>query len=270
MREPVSWSGVAYNQASESENKIHSDEVAKRYGFRGGLVPGVTVYAYLAQPAVAAWGREWMERGAGDIVLAKPLYDGGEFRVAVTPDGPRAYRGTVVDAGGTVCAEGRIGLPDEPPPRLRRRGDRPAPTAAERPPATRAVMERLRDEGMGALRVRWDARGEYDRYTRDLDPMPALLRPDGDGFANPAFVLGLANWVLAGNVCLGPWIHAQSTARNHAAIPPGSALVIEAAVADLFTRGGHEFVDLDVAVFIEPDTPALSARHRAIYKLRGA
>ena len=32
----------------------------------------------------------------------------------------------------------------------------------------------------------------------------------------------------------------------------------------------HEFVDLDVTVFLEPDTPAMSTHHRAIYKLRSS
>jgi hypothetical protein len=33
----------AFNTARESENKIHDDAVARRFGFGGGLVPGVDV-----------------------------------------------------------------------------------------------------------------------------------------------------------------------------------------------------------------------------------
>ena len=33
----------ARNAATNSEDKIHPDDVARRYGFEGGLVPGVTV-----------------------------------------------------------------------------------------------------------------------------------------------------------------------------------------------------------------------------------
>lgn len=36
---------VAFNTAHASENRIHDDATAKRYGFAGGLVPGVDVYA---------------------------------------------------------------------------------------------------------------------------------------------------------------------------------------------------------------------------------
>lgn len=37
----------AVNTAPDSENKMHDDRVAAQYGFQGGLVPGVTVYAYI-------------------------------------------------------------------------------------------------------------------------------------------------------------------------------------------------------------------------------
>ena len=37
----------AFNTAKESDNKIHDDAVARRFGFTGGLVPGVDVYAYM-------------------------------------------------------------------------------------------------------------------------------------------------------------------------------------------------------------------------------
>ena len=43
----------AFNTAKASENKIHDDEVARRFGFGGGLVPGVDVYAYMAHLPVA-------------------------------------------------------------------------------------------------------------------------------------------------------------------------------------------------------------------------
>jgi len=34
---------AAYNTAKQSENKMHDDTVARRFGFSGGLVPGVDV-----------------------------------------------------------------------------------------------------------------------------------------------------------------------------------------------------------------------------------
>jgi len=46
----------AFNASKESENKIHDDAVAQRFGFRGGLVPGVDVYALYDAPAGATLG----------------------------------------------------------------------------------------------------------------------------------------------------------------------------------------------------------------------
>lgn len=265
------WQGQAFNQATESENRIHADDIARRYGFKGGLVPGVTVYAYLVHPAVASWGRAWLERGSATVALKRPLYDESPFRVEVKPDGAAAYQGEVIDAEGTRCAEGRVALLDSPLWEApARRGDPPVPPGEERPEATREVLEGLRERGLGALELAWRASGELDRYLRDLDHMPALLRAEGGGVANPAFSLGLANWVLAANVRLGPWIHVESEVQHHSAIELGTELVVEARVRELFERGGHEFVDLDVGVFAAPDRPALSARHRAIYRLRPA
>ncbi len=261
------WSGVAYNGATESENRIHSDDVARRFGFRHGLVPGVTVYAYMAEPAIQAWGLDWLSRGAASVVLRKPLYDGARFTVEVEPDGDSAYGGRVVDADGVVCADGRVWMPQTPSPAPVRRGDPPVPAPEDRPPATRAVLEQLRVAGMGALRIAWQGDDEMGRTMLDLADMSDLVRPDRGGYANPAFVLGLANWTLMHNVRLEPWIHAQSDVQNLGEVPLGAELLVESRITDLFARGGHEFVNLDVAAF-HGDRAVMTAQHRAIYRLR--
>ena len=66
----------AYNTATSSENKIHDDEVAQKFGFTGGLVPGVDVYAYLCHPPAVAWGEAWLREGTMSARFAKPAYDG--------------------------------------------------------------------------------------------------------------------------------------------------------------------------------------------------
>jgi acyl dehydratase len=264
---PTGWEGVAFNQASASENRIHADDVARQYGFRGGLVPGVTVYAYLVHPAVVAWGEDWLARGRAHLELKKPLYDGSAFRVEVHDATTTQYAATLLDADGTPCAVVNVELPPVSPsttPTLR--GDRPVPPPDARPPGTLVTMERLQREGMGALRVQWNGDGELDRYTRELSGMPHLVRPDGAGRANPAFLLGLANSVLARNVELSPWIHTDSDVQHRAPVALGDWLVVEAAVTKLFERRGNRFVDLAICVH-GGRGPVLLAQHRAIYEL---
>src|ERR1700730_3808017 len=63
----------AYNTAKQSENKMHDDTVAKRFGFSGGLVPGVDVMAYMMHLPVAKWGRAFLERGLIEARFVKPV-----------------------------------------------------------------------------------------------------------------------------------------------------------------------------------------------------
>src|SRR5437870_8819721 len=72
----------AHNNAVNSENEIHADAVAQRYGFRGGLVPGVTVYAYMGGPVVDVLGPDWREHGTMSARFVKPVYDGDEVTVS--------------------------------------------------------------------------------------------------------------------------------------------------------------------------------------------
>src|SRR5262252_211857 len=71
----------ARNTSVDSENKIHDDETALQFGFRGGLVPGVTVYAYMTVPLVAQFGLDWLERGSMQVKFHQPFYDGDQILV---------------------------------------------------------------------------------------------------------------------------------------------------------------------------------------------
>jgi acyl dehydratase len=55
---------------------MHDDTVAQRFGFSGGLVPGVDVLAYMMHLPVAKWGRAFLERGLIEARFVKPVYDG--------------------------------------------------------------------------------------------------------------------------------------------------------------------------------------------------
>src|SRR6185369_10412171 len=70
------WTVRAFNTAKQSENKMHDDAVAQRFGFSGGLVPGVDVMAYMMHMPVAKWGRVFLERGLIEARFLKPVYDG--------------------------------------------------------------------------------------------------------------------------------------------------------------------------------------------------
>ncbi len=92
----------AYNTAKLSENKMHDDTVAKRFGFSGGLVPGVDVMAYMMHLPVAKWGRTFLERGLIEARFVKPVYDGAVADVTATEsDGILSIE--VESRGRTLC-----------------------------------------------------------------------------------------------------------------------------------------------------------------------
>src|SRR5262245_43554573 len=99
----------AFNTATASENKIHDDAVARRFGFGGGLVPGADVSAYRAHQPVAHWGRAWLGRGAAECRFQKPVYDGDIATVTATETA--AGLDLRVDSRGELCASGGASLP---------------------------------------------------------------------------------------------------------------------------------------------------------------
>ena len=265
-----SFAATAYNQVPQSENEIHGDDVAQHFGFRGGLVPGVTVSAYLFHPAAVAWGLDWLSRGKGKAVVGRPLYDSMNFEVEPEAEGETAYGATLIDAEGTAIAEAHAELPDAAPTPPRLRGDERASRGMERPRVSREVLERLRETGMRAAPSRFGEGSEITTYLRDPEEMAEVYRPSGGHYANPAFLLGVTNWALAANVYLPAWLHLQTEHQSFAPVPWGSELITELAVADLFEKRGHEFVDIELATFFSDGAPVSQTRLRAIYQLRGA
>src|ERR1700754_4195607 len=103
----------AYNLAKNSENKMHDDSVARRFGFQGGLVPGVDVFAYMSHMPVAKWGKAFLERGLMDGRFLKPVYD-GETAI-VTAEEANGELTIKVESRGELCATGRASMPSDTP-----------------------------------------------------------------------------------------------------------------------------------------------------------
>jgi hypothetical protein len=249
----------AFNTATASTNKIHDDEVARTYGFRGGLVPGVDVYAYLTHAPVAHWGVDWLADGTITSRFAKPVYDGDRVRVAITVvDGGMELR--LTDPAGEVCATGRAesgtagctawtALPSAIGP------DRRPPASAEslRPGTVLGSLHEVFDASVHTT---------YLAEVRETLPLYAA-----EGLAHPGWLLRFANSILSRYVELGPWIHVESDVALLGLVRDGDALDVRAVVLDEYERKGHRFVVLDVAV-ANGDRPVQRVRHTAIHTPR--
>ena len=254
----------AYNTAKDSENKIHDDTVARKFGFSGGLVPGVDVYAYMTHPAVERWGRDWLERGTADCRLIKPVYEGAMANISAQPIAGQTDAMTItVESAGQVCATGTARLPGAAPtaPDL---ADFPiAPLPGERPPASPESLP------VGALLGTYETHCSAEVETAyQADVREDLPLYAAEGLIHPGHLLRFGNWAVTQNVLLGPWIHVSSEVQHFATARFGEDLSVRARVTDNFERKGHLFVQLDAVVLAQGSRLLARIDHTAIYQPR--
>ena len=254
------YSVDAYNMSWDSENKIHDDAVAKRFGFSGGLVPGVDVYGYMTHQAVGRWSRAWLAHGTADCRFIKPVYDGKVATVtaAESADGLDIQ----VESEGVLCATGSAALPPPvAPPAL---ADFVAvDVRAARAPASRESLAEGSWLGIAPYPVTPEYSAQYLKDLRETDTLYA-----NEGLVHPGIILRTCNWALSHNVVLGPWIHVGSKVQNFAAAHVGDALTIRARIVRNYEHKGHLFVDLDVLVLTRDTKPVARVAHTAIYRPR--
>ncbi len=270
----VTYRVVARNPATASENRIHADDVAQRYGFQGGLVPGVTVYGYACHALVQALGPAWVEHGATHMRFVAPCYEGEELAITVQTAPPPPFEvgvstgeRTCVVGSAALAASGRGG-PDFPEIPAA-----PAPEPGDRPPPDGGFF--VAGRVLGSVPLPTD-QATVDAYlTAISEPSPIYVPRSGpgagrvvDGVVHPGQLLGSANRVLTANVVLPAWLHVESEVQHLRAVAVGEEVEVRARIADVFERKGHHFVRLDVAWVARAETVAL-ARHTAIWRLAG-
>jgi acyl dehydratase len=254
------YSVHAYNLAKNSENKMHDDSVAQRFGFQGGLVPGVDVFAYMTHMPVAKWGRAFLEHGLMDGRFFKPVYDGETAVVTAEETGDGlAIR---VESGGQLCASGRASMP----------ADAPA-ISLEDFESVRVVGKTAPADATSYAVGKWLAvppftlgvRGsdDYLRDVRETDPIYA-----GEGIIHTGMLLRMMNWALMENAILGPWIHVGSTIRYLGTAAVTDELTARVKVTGNYERKGHAFVELDGVVVANGAKPVAHCQHVAIYRPR--
>lgn len=249
----------AFNTATASGNKIHADDVAGKFGFTGGLVPGVDVFAYMAHAPCAHWGHEFLEGGAMHARFLKPVYDGDAATHVAEVDGP--HMNLALSARGTLCATGEAlrvateavetALPQAPPPDW---PDVPAASPESLKPGT----------VLGTLHETYFS-DEARRHLRDVREDHAVF--DEGRIAHPAYLLRRANYVLAYAVRLGPWIHTASTVRFFGVLHDGAPFETRAVVAENIEEKGHLIARLNF-VILSRGRPVMAGLHEAIYEPR--
>ena len=265
----INWQATALNTAPDSENQIHSDELAKEYGFKGGLVPGVTVSAYLLHPVIESSGIAWLERGYANCKITSPLYDGETFDVLSEVFQEGRINTFLQNQDGKIVANAETKILEKPLSKEPKyKGDLLVQDDYQTPIASLKVWEQLKKEGCKAFKFHWGGKNPLI-YLSNEKLLPEILQPKKGGYANLCFLLGCSNWILAGNAFMNPWIHLQTKSQNFRPVSFETTLVAEMSVKDFYEKKEHEFIEVDVNLFDDKSKECcMSINLLAIFKLR--
>jgi acyl dehydratase len=267
MHEPLPEYRVkARNTSAGGENTIHDDTVARRYGFRGAPVPGVTVYGYLTQALATGLGEAWLRRGTASVRFLRPVLEGEEVTItgAVTAcdaSGVSATATATTSEAGE-CATLAATVPAGTPTPVNLALYDVAPLPAERPPVSRTLLER--PGPLGTPEAIYDDARAAAWLERVADPLRFYRGPEA--WVHPAFLLEQANRALDRNVRLGPWIHVASRVRHLGGARRGERLATRGRVRSLWEKKGREYVELEL-VIVAGARPVAQVFHTAIYRL---
>ena len=243
MNQPASIFRVrAHNTAPDSENKIHDDAVAVKYGFREALVPGVTVYGYMIPAILERFGREWLERGAVAFRLHLPCYEGET--VVTRCDGSVV---TAENENGSLYASGMVSMDEKSDGEPEVFPSHPLPERDYRPPASPQTV--VPGQPLGSICQALDA---------------------ADEAAIPERLLSLANEILVRNFRMSPWIHAGSEVRHYRQVTCAQEIAVSGIIQECFERKGKNFAVAGLTMSTEnagAQCLVASVRHTFIYEL---
>jgi hypothetical protein len=252
----------AFNISTDSENKIHDDSVAKHFGFQGGLVPGVEVYAYMTNPIIQYFGDSWLETGNAECKFLKPVYDGEQTQVKVVKnDNSELF--IEVTTPTNFCAQGKAGIAKAR--EICCRADFisvPSPDFETRPDASPDSLQKGKSLGTFQQVMTEE---DQKKYLADIRENLTIYKDEK--IVHPGWILRMANKALSTNVKLGPWIHVGSKIQNFGAAHYGETLFTQTSIKDSYENKGHLFVEMDVKIV--NDTKYLTQiSHTAIYRPR--
>ena len=268
----------AKNIAAQSENKIHSDDVARSLGFSGALVSGVAVYAYMTRPLVEKFGEEWLRRGSARVEFFKPAYEGGLLSVQAegpaSLDGPAPFTVRVHNEGGVEIArlEGSGGdgpASQEDPASLEGMAEPTfceAPAGAERALISWEALELHRPMWTHTWRAQGLDNAEWCEGVMDSLP---IYRAEAGAPLHPGLVLRAANRVLSNQFILPAWIHVASRLRWGGMMRVGQQVEVRAVPVEKFEKKGHQFAVVNMLMLAD-GAPCVNLQHKFIFRLRAA
>ncbi len=244
---------TARNFSTSSENRMHSDEVANRYGFKGALVPGVAIYGHLVKPFVDHFGPAWLSDSCAEVKLIKPTYDGDTLSIDwPSPTQPASITNQHGELLAVLAPLEVLALPED----LGLTGDLKIPGRPEIAWDTVCVGEVFSPR---ALQFSAEENSRYCAEIGDDDPIYQEL-------IHPHYLLSLANEALMQEYQMPAWIHVKSKITHREALRVGNEVVLRSVVTDRWEKNGHQFIAIHLT-FWHNDSIAVDIEHQAIFRI---
>ena len=249
---------VARNYSEASENKIHSQEIARNYGFSSGLVPGVAVFGHMTYPMAEKFGEAWFEGYEVELRLLQPVYSGDVLYIEHTRNGD-GYDVSCTARNGTLIARMNSRRSTESIDPIATAPSGPAASARER------IHWDSIDIGNALPSWNWQTtEAENDAYTTEISDRLPIYQA---GLVHPHAILSVSNQALSRHFDMPAWLHVGSKIQFRIPIQVGSELKIRSVPTEKWRNKGHEFVNLNVSYTFQ-DKVAVEVLHTAIYKIR--
>lgn len=226
-------------------NVIHA-EGARDFGFDGGIVSGISTYAWACEAVLAELGDDWLDRGWAEMRFRRPVYAGEELVSVVEPDGGGAWSLTQ-RKGEEITIVGRVGLgigpwaEDWDLPRVRT----PVPPTTEPPPLRPEDLPVDCDQPAMAIPVgaeeaaAWaDARGVAATRWRQGDPPPL----------HPSWLPGRMTPLIRHSYSFRAGVHTTGRIQHLRRLVAGDTYVVAARFIERSQRKGRSHSTSDGVV----------------------
>lgn len=252
----------ARNTAPDSPNRIHTEE-AKQYGFKGGIVPGLTLYAYMVGPLLEHFGSDWLESGQMETRFRQPVYDGEEITLSVNPTGDDSVSLSITNAEGIDVVTGFA----------QRRRDMDS-IDVSRYKAIPYEGEPLRNGSPEYVATLPDL-AEWEMETDAASSAEHLekIGVDDERFSrvlHPSIVARVSAYIVGRRFDFGPRIHVQVRSRFFASAPVDTPMVGRGRIARSWEHKGNHYLESDLLVVDDKNQPVMQIDSQSLFQLGGS
>lgn len=277
---------VALNTSADEAGSIHDDAHAARMGYRGGLVPGVTLLAYLTPSLVDAFGETWPQRGRLSARFVRPAYDSETVSVHAT-----VVRSDERPGGDDIALDCRLERPDgmtcmeaeaaclvgEAPEHEPGPWRRATPIASPRRPAPDGELPPLRPETLLVgeelspltYRLSLEEAMAWTAQARDDHPWYRNDAPfGGRPIVHPALFARDPIQLLRHNFAHKATVHAATDLSYQHAGWADREYTVYGYIADVYERKGNSYLVVDTLTADQDGREIVRNRHTSLIRLR--